>query len=115
MLWNVSFLNEEIQGLHFFPAQVHSFWTKKRREKNENWDKIWNQGLPHQEKAFLYKANDKFKILLLLGPLPNISSEKLSAHYCPGLRFGWFQTLKVPTHIPLFKFPWLSNQTSAIV
>ena len=30
----------------------------------------------------------KNKILLLLGPLPNMSSEKLSAHYCPGLRFG---------------------------
>ena len=28
------------------------------------------------------------KILLLLGPLLNVSSEKLSAHYCPGLRFG---------------------------
>ena len=54
------------------------------------------------------------KILLLPGSLLNMMSEKLSAHHCPGLRFGWFQTLKVPTYIPLFKFPWLSKQTSAI-
>ena len=38
-----------------------------------------------------------------------MSSEILSAHYFPGLRFSWLQTLKVPTYKPLFKFPWLSN------
>ena len=39
---------------------------------------------------------------------------KIVSTYCPGLRFGWFQTSKVPTYIPLFKFPWLSKQISAI-
>ena len=35
-----------------------------------------------------YNDANKGKILLILGPLPNMSSEKLSAHYCPGLRFS---------------------------
>ena len=36
----------------------------------------------------MLQLTGNFKILLLLGQLPNMSSEKFSAHYCPGLRLG---------------------------